>query len=68
MDIMDIIVLIALFVSGGSAIKYGSEFMTKRDVFMKSEQTEYPKELVSLRKKFISNLISSAIFILALIF
>ena len=68
MDIIDIIFFIFLIFSGVATIKYGIKFMTARDMFMKSEQTEYPKEIKKLRKKFISNLIKSIIFILAIIF
>lgn len=65
---MAIIYGIVLIFSCVRAVKTGGEFMTARDQFIKSEQKEYPKDLLVLRKKFLSSLGYLIVFILLLIF
>ena len=68
MDVLDVIFFICFLISGSAAIKRGKKFMIARDEFMKSAQTEYPKELKDLQKKFISDVVSTIISLLAVVF
>ena len=64
---MNIVIAIALVLSCADAVKTGLAFMTARDEFMKSGETDYPKNLVTLRRKFLRTLVFFIVFILLLI-